>query len=147
VSYEPVHSAGANTGRIAVPRGFVEKSKFRCLVPQCRGRSFNHKRDLKRHEKRHNSNAKLWYCGCCQNSGDPYRGQVRKDKVQDHLRRKHDKSQSGDNKGIPCLVEGCFMLFTTGSCLHTHLRQEHPNEQGDRRTQTNNGKYILCRRN
>ena len=114
------------TNGLAVHQGSMEPQKHCCIHPGCDGR-FAQKKDLKRHEKIHDPNSTLWYCGCCQNLGDKLKGggKTRKDKVQSHIRKIHDESKSMDNKGIICPEDHCYFLFTGASCVDEHLREYH----------------------
>lgn len=76
--------------------------------------------------------------------GRPYKGKERKDKVQSHIRNRHERPKSEDNKGRPCPVEGCYTLFTATPCLELHLQQDHPSHTGVMPSQTTHGEYITC---
>ncbi len=118
----------------------AEEPKFRCSYPGCQDISFKLKKDLTRHEKRHDSGATLWYCGCCQNLGHTYEGKARKDKVRDHLRNRHEKRESeGKTLGIQCSERACYTLLTASSCLVEHFRQEHPGYTSEALSQTTKG--------
>ena len=135
-SYEPVQSVpDCFPDDVPLQPQASAGSNFRCLVPQCQDRSFKNLKDYKRHAKIHDPNAILWYCGCCENLGQTYRGKERKDKVQTHLRNRHERPKSEDNKGIQCPVEGCYTLFIAHSCLNFHLDIEHPNFGWERTSQ------------
>lgn len=113
--------------------------KPRCDVPGCEHVRFSKEKELTRHMKKHDPNAILWQCGCCQNLGAPYKAKERKDKVRDHLRSRHQSSGSEDTKGIDCPVDNCYTLITAASCLDEHLRQEHVGHYWDLSNQTSNG--------
>ena len=125
----------ADQGRQAEPR-------YRCTHPthpEDERRTFSKKKELNRHMKVHNRDAILWNCGCCQNMGVNFEPKVRKDKVQTHLRKIHERPRSEDNKGIRCPEEGCYTLFTADSCLDEHLRQTHSSHPREVPSQTANG--------
>ena len=70
-------------------KGFREQdSRFICLAPGCTN-TFGRQKDLKRHQKMHNPASPLWYCGCCLNVGVAFEGLYRKDKLQDHMKKRH----------------------------------------------------------
>lgn len=81
--------------------------------------------DLKRHQKNHNSDTPLWYCGCCKNmSNDGYKGTPRKDHLKQHLMIKHQMETPHHCPEIPCSGRG-RILFSSGACVEEHLREEH----------------------
>ena len=90
--------------------------------------TYKARKDLMRHEKEHDPEAILWYCGCCLNLGDTFEPKVRKDKVLAHLRNIHAKTKSGLSKAIDCPAGGCNTMFTATSCLDEHLRQNHADQ-------------------
>lgn len=122
-SYKPHQTAGGQTNQL-------QNSNFRCSWPDCANTSgFRQRKDLKRHEKMHKKSPQ-WYCGCCRNLHTEFKGLNRKDKLLDHMRKRHQLPRSGS--GIPplnCPEEighnGQNLLFTTASCVVEHLRQEH----------------------
>ena len=122
----------------AVNNGCKEEPELSC--PHCDEKpTFAKKKEFNRHMKVHDPDAILWHCGCCQNLGDSFEPKVRKDKVQTHLRKIHDKPKSEDNKGIRCPQEGCYTLFTAASCLHEHWIQTHSTHLRGLPSQTANG--------
>ena len=62
-----------------------DENHLRCEENGCEDKTFKSPRELKRHKKGHDSNAQLWYCGCCLNMERTYKGKYRKDKVVSHL--------------------------------------------------------------
>lgn len=119
----------------------IDGSRFPCSAPACTGTSFKHKKDLKRHEQKHDPNATLWKCGCCQNLGHTFGGSTRKDKVRDHLRGQHQHEKNKSKRiGEMCPEEDCYTLFTAASCLREHLRQEHRRCTREMQSQTIDGK-------
>lgn len=132
---------------LAISNDCTEGPKYRCMddTHKNRGPTFKSERDLKRHWKIHDPDAPIWFCGCCQNLGKKFKGKIRKDKVQDHLRRIHDPKSGGTpNPGTICLKEDCLMLFTSASCLDEHLRQVHPSLLPTTPRQNTNGKTCDC---
>ena len=128
---------------LAVSNDCTEGPKYRCThdTHKNRGPTFKSERELKRHWKVHDPDARKWYCGCCQNLGEKFKGNTRKDKVQDHLRRIHESKSAGTpNLGTICLKENCLTLFTTASCLDEHLRQVHPGYRREMADKTMDGK-------
>lgn len=123
---------------------YIDETNLRCLVSKCEGVKFSSVKDLKRHAKNHNPGSTLWKCGCCQNLGILFEGKSRKDKVQAHLRSKHETSRSEDknNLGFPCPAQDCYNLFTTLSCLDLHFKY-HPTHAGDLSNQPSNGRCII----
>ena len=118
----------------------VNGSKFYCTFAQCQERSFKNLKDLKRHMKIHDPHSTLWFCGCCDNMGHTFVGKERKDKVQSHIRNRHDKFKSEDSKVTICQLDGCHKLFTAPSCLDTHLERCHSHlKQGESRQNATNG--------
>lgn len=126
----------------------TDESKFRCSVSGCENKSFRFEKDLKRHTKtKHDPNAELWYCGCCQNLGRPDEGKKRKDKILGHLRQKHGKWKPGEKTfAIDCSVDDCHTLFTATSCLNTHLEKYHPGQSQTSLVQPN-GSTCDCSKN
>ena len=128
---------------LAFRHDHAEDPRYRCMDdthPENDRPTFKSEKELKRHERAHNPNAKRWYCGCCQNLGDTFKGKTRKDKVQDHLRRIHEsKSEGTPNLGTRCPEEDCLTLFTAASCLDEHMRQVHPDYPWDKTDQKLNG--------
>jgi hypothetical protein len=121
------------------------ESRFTCPDPQCSNATFKLKKDLTRHKRMHNPKSPLRNCGCCQNMGQIYKGNTRMDKVRDHLRSKHDTQKpEGRTLGERCPIVGCHTLLTAASCLHEHLRQEHPNDILETTSQTINGNHDIC---
>lgn len=114
----------------AVHHGYKDESKHRCTHhthPEHERPTYTAKKELKRHSKVHDPHATLWRCGCCQNRGENFKPNTRKDKVQTHLGKRHARPKSEHNKGIRCPEAGCYTLFIAGSCLDEHCRQDHPN--------------------
>ncbi|MCJ1267630.1 hypothetical protein MMC22_007516 [Lobaria immixta] len=57
-----------------------------CRVEGCsHTKGFARVNDLKRHQKKHNGDTPLWYCGCCKNVGDDSSEAC----VKEHLRQEH----------------------------------------------------------
>ena len=113
----------------ALEQASKSQEKLHCLHPECRGsaRTYSREAELKRHEKEHNSNAPVWRCGCCQNQGKFYEGSKRKDKVREHLMKKHYIwKPEGQVPEISCSEIGCHTLLTAATCLYEHLRVKHP---------------------
>ncbi len=126
----------------AVDQDRQAEPKYRCMHPthpDDERRTFSKKKELNRHMKVHNPDATLWSCGCCQNLGDNFEPKVRKDKVQTHLRKIHERPRSEDNKGISCPEKGCYTLCTAASCLDEHLRQNHSSPPREIPSRTANG--------
>ena len=93
--------------------------------PHCVGVTFRSSKELKRHAKGHDPKATL-FCGCCRNLRRYYNGTARRDKLQDHLKNKHNTSKDNRSNGLSCPVQRCrSLLFTTTSCLEEHIKQEH----------------------
>ena len=105
---------------------------YHCLYPGC-AKKFRRSKDLTRHVKIHNSDAKFFRCGCCLNgcchykqNTRVYNGTVRRDKLQSHMRNIHHAIQ---NDIRSCSQNSCCqedeLLFSQSSCLNKHRRQEH----------------------
>ena len=118
-------------------------TNLRCSFPECEGIKFKSRKELRRHAKGHDPDSTRWYCGCCQNLGERFKPNPRKDKVQDHLRNKHETSRSEEKKtiGISCPVEGCYTLFTALSCLDRHFKQ-YSTHTSELSYQLDNGRCI-----
>ena len=126
---------------LATHQGYTEAPVYRCMDdrhPEGERPTFTSKKELKRHKKKHDPNAPRWYCGCCQNLGDKFEGNTRKDKVRDHMRNIHEKPKSEFELGIHC-PEGCLTLFTVTSCLDEHLMQVHSSHSRGIPSQTTTG--------
>ena len=126
----------------------IDEKNLRCPVWKCEGVTFKSRKELTRHARQHNPDSTLWYCGCCQNLGHSFEGKFRKDKVQTHLRNKHEISGPGAKKtiGIVCPTEGCHALFTAFLCVDRHLKQQHPNHTWDESNQSATGRHIILTR-
>ena len=120
----------------------IDEKNRRCRNPRCDDKPFKSIKDLKRHAKMHDSNSVQWFCGCCQNLRDPFRGNTRKDKVQTHQRNIHGNSGS-KSSSITCPVEHCYTLFTAPSCIDIHLRKCHPDQVKVITSQPTNGKQSF----
>lgn len=142
-SHTVIESALAGTSNGAVRHDSPEQSELRCQFPQCQKPSFKKLKDLKRHEKKHDPNAVLWRCGCCQNMGHPFKLQIRKDKVLSHLRNIHERSKSEDSRALSCPVASCHTLLTAASCLVVHLKQEHPDYARENPNHAISSEYII----
>ncbi|MCJ1424700.1 hypothetical protein MMC29_002588 [Sticta canariensis] len=100
--------------------------RYYCRFEDCRHtKGFARINDLKRHQKKHDGETPLWYCGCCKNMGDEgYKGTPRKDHLKQHLMNKHQMEAPLDCPEKPCSGNG-RVLFSSGACVEEHLRQEH----------------------
>jgi len=117
--------------RIPSQKEVQKSTRYYCQVSDCRNKTgFQREKDLKRHEKKHDDESPLYYCGCCQLQGENFQGLERKDKVQKHMDNKHQMESSSEARGLMCTEEDCHLekrlLFTTQSCLAEHVRQYHP---------------------
>ena len=113
--------------------------------PEDQRPTFTALKDLKRHQKEHDSRAKVWSCGCCLNLGENFGPKVRKDKVRDHLRNIHAKPKSELSKPIECAVEDCKTMFTATSCIDEHLRQKHAGQLQSTSSQSITGKSAMLK--
>lgn len=97
-----------------------------CHSEGCRHtKGFARLNDLRRHQKKHDSDTPLWYCGCCKNMGDEgYKGTPRKDHLKQHLIIKHQMGAPQDCPENPCSGRG-RILFSSEACVEEHLSQEH----------------------
>lgn len=97
-----------------------------CRIKGCRHtKGFVRVNDLKRHQKKHDGDTPLWYCGCCKNMGDDgYKGTPRKDHLKQHLIIKHKMENPHDCPEHSCSGRG-RILYSSGPCVEEHLRQEH----------------------
>lgn len=134
-STQPHETAGGQNNQ-------PQPSILHCPLPQCANTSFKQKKDLRRHERNHET--PQWYCGCCRNLRDPFKGVSRKDKLLDHMRKKHQLPGPGTGILPSSCPEGNShngqtVLFTTASCVDEHLRQEHSASMGPLREITTRG--------
>ena len=116
-------------GPYSVPRirdATKKIQRYYCRSEDCRHtKGFARINDLKRHQKKHDGDTPLWYCGCCKNMGDDgYKGTPRKDHLKQHLMIKHQMEAPHDCPEKPCSGNG-RVLFSSGACVEEHLRQEH----------------------
>ena len=97
-----------------------------CRIKGCQHiKGFARVNDLKRHQKKHDGDTPLWYCGCCKNMGDDgYKGTPRKDHLKQHLVTKHKMETPHDCPESSCSGRG-RILYSSGPCVEEHLRQEH----------------------
>lgn len=129
-SFDPASQPFRSHQTAEVQKNKSQNTDFRCSWPDCTYTGgFKQKKDLKRHEENIHGSSK-WYCGCCRNLDEKFNG-TRKDKLLNHMRKKHQLP--GPSSGIsplPCSEQshhnGQKLLFTTASCVAEHLRQEHP---------------------
>ena len=97
-----------------------------CTEPNCSNETaFTRLSDLKRHQRGHSGAKHRYHCGCCDNMGNvPTYCSHRKDRMKQHIGKKHSRKGFEVCKTAPC-NEGIELAFSSKSCLLLHKRENH----------------------